>query len=365
VELFKNINGQQQESPIFVNAITVKGKGFTPAEKNPGAFHGVSTFDFETVEDPDVAPDESFSVEFGKSILKLAYINKKICTITAAMKYGTGLQFFHKKLPDRFFDVGMAEQHAVTFATGLAKGGMLPVVCIYSTFLQRAYDQIIHDVCLQNANVLFVIDRAGLVPNDGETHQGIYDVAFLSQHSNLRIVCPSNYAELSYWLGQFTDVNNVGPRAIRLPRGKEKEVLAKLSVTKNEFDVIKNGSKTKTAIISYGAMVEEAILAQNALGDKKINVDVIKLNIINPLPCGFIDTVVGYKNVVFLEDSIENGSVAQKTAVKLLHENFGGKYIIKAMPTRGIDHATVEELRVQNGLDCESICKLIESGEKF
>ena len=178
-EMFTNL--RDQYAPVFVHAVTVKGKGFKPAEENPGEFHGVSSFDPSHLTDPDVAPDASFSTHFGNELVELAKENKELCAITAAMKYGTGLQFFYRRFPERFFDVGMAEQHAVTFAAGLASQGLLPVVSIYSTFLQRAYDQIIHDVKLMNLNLLFAVDRAGLVPGDGETHQGIYDPAFFSQ----------------------------------------------------------------------------------------------------------------------------------------------------------------------------------------
>ena len=169
---------QEQSAPLFVHVLTIKGKGFTPAEQNPGEFHGVSAFDVNHLTDPDVAPDSSFSTVFGQQLAQLAGQDERICAITAAMKYGTGLQYFYKQHKSRFFDVGMAEQHAVTFAAGLAANGMRPVVSIYSTFLQRGYDQIIHDVNLQRLSVLFAVDRAGLVPGDGETHQGIYAVSY-------------------------------------------------------------------------------------------------------------------------------------------------------------------------------------------
>lgn len=161
----------QRPGPHFLHVVTKKGKGYQPAEMNPGNYHGVSAFDPDGMPDPEVAPKESFSTTFGQALAREAAQNSRICAITAAMKYGTGLQFFAHEHPERFFDVGMAEQHAVTFAAGLASQGMLPVVCIYSTFLQRSYDQILHDVNLLQENVVFAIDRAGFVPADGETHQ--------------------------------------------------------------------------------------------------------------------------------------------------------------------------------------------------
>ena len=180
-----------RSGPLFLHVVTTKGKGYPPAEQNPGEFHGVSAGSQGYVPDPEVAAPASFSTVFGKALCEAASADKKICAITAAMKYGTGLQFFGHAYRDRFFDVGMAEQHAVTFAAGLASQGMTPVAAIYSTFLQRAYDQILHDVCLLRVKVIFAIDRAGLVPADGETHQGIYDPAFLSE-AGIPIYSPSN-----------------------------------------------------------------------------------------------------------------------------------------------------------------------------
>ncbi len=352
---------EAQERPLFINCLTVKGKGFTPAENNPGAFHGVSTFNVESVQDPDATLDESFSVEFGKHLVEIAKGNKKICAITAAMKYGTGLQFFYKRFKNRFFDVGMAEQHAVTFAAGLAKEGLKPVVCLYSTFLQRSYDQLIHDVCLQNLDVLFAIDRAGLVPGDGCTHQGIYDVAFLSQQPNLTIVSPSNFAELKFWLDELTSEKHVGTKAIRYPRGKESEVLKQLPLTKNTFDIY--GEDKKTAIISYGAEIEQVLVAQKDLASKGINVDVIKLTVVNPLPNNFINSLLQYEKLVFIEEGIEQGSVAQHTATALLKSGYKGVFDMRALPTQGIDHATIDQLKKQNGIDAKSIVNLIECGE--
>ena len=197
-------NLQKQTAPLFIHVVTVKGKGFKPAEENPGEFHGVSAFDPEHVLDPDLAPSASFSTEFGQKLVELGKTHENLCAITAAMKYGTGLQFFYREFPKRFFDVGMAEQHAVTFAAGLASQGMLPVVGIYSTFLQRSYDQLIHDVKLMELPVILAVDRAGLVPGDGETHQGIHDVPFLSE-IGIPTICPCNYAELRYWLQKLVE----------------------------------------------------------------------------------------------------------------------------------------------------------------
>ena len=193
-----NLRGEQY-APVFLHVVTKKGRGLKPAEENPGEFHAVSSIDLNHLTDPELSPKDSFSSTFGCALADLGDDEPRLCGITAAMKYGTGLNFFKHRHPGRFFDVGMAEEHAVTFAAGLASQGLLPVVAIYSTFFQRAYDQIIHDVNLMQLDVLFAVDRAGLVPGDGATHQGIYDVAFFS-NVNIPIFAPANYAELRYWL---------------------------------------------------------------------------------------------------------------------------------------------------------------------
>ena len=190
-----NLRGEQY-APVFLHVVTKKGRGLKPAEENPGEFHAVSSIDLNHLTDPELSPKDSFSSTFGCALADLGDDEPRLCGITAAMKYGTGLNFFKHRHPGRFFDVGMAEEHAVTFAAGLASQGLLPVVAIYSTFFQRAYDQIIHDVNLMQLDVLFAVDRAGLVPGDGATHQGIYDVAFFS-NVNIPIFAPANYAVLA------------------------------------------------------------------------------------------------------------------------------------------------------------------------
>ncbi|MEG2929699.1 MAG: 1-deoxy-D-xylulose-5-phosphate synthase, partial [Oscillospiraceae bacterium] len=269
------------DGSVFIHAVTVKGKGFTPAEENPGAFHGVGSFNADSVTDPDVAPSDSFSTVFGRKLSDMANSNINLCAITAAMKYGTGLQFFYKEHRRRFFDVGMAEAHAVTFAAGLAKQGLQPVVCLYSTFMQRALDQFLHDVLLLKLNVLFAIDRAGLVPGDGETHQGIYDIGIFSNYDNIMIVCPTNYAELVYW--QEYLINNVtGPKVIRYARGGQEPQSVDYKCTFNEFDIV--GEDKNTAIVCYGRQFNQAVTAKRMLAEQGISVSIIKLNVVNPIP---------------------------------------------------------------------------------
>ncbi|MEG1103212.1 MAG: 1-deoxy-D-xylulose-5-phosphate synthase [Oscillospiraceae bacterium] len=345
--------------PLFIHAVTVKGKGFKPAEQNPGAFHGVSAFDADHVTDPDVAPEGSFSTVFGQKLVECADENGRICAITAAMKYGTGLQFFYKQYKERFFDVGMAEQHAVTFAAGLAKNGMLPVVSIYSTFLQRSYDQIIHDVNLQQLNVLFCIDRAGLVPGDGETHQGIYDAAFLSELDGFQIVSPCNYAELEYWLCELLSDKYTKPRAIRYPRGNETPILAQLGCTENEFDCVYKAEDAKLAVVTYGSESSQAVLAVRAAEANGKNADLYKLTVIHPLPNGIVDALLGYENIIFAEEGIATGGIAEQLCTALYMAGFKGKYRQINVPNLGVTHAKIPQLREMFGLDSKSLISLI------
>ena len=229
-------NLREQYAPIFLHVVTQKGKGLKPAEENPGEFHAVSSIDLRHLMDPELSPKDSFSTIFGSALAELGGEEPRLCAVTAAMKYGTGLNFFKHAHVDRFFDVGMAEEHAVSFAGGLASQGLLPVVAIYSTFFQRAYDQIIHDVNLMKLDVLFAVDRAGLVPGDGATHQGIYDTAFFSQ-IGIPLYAPANYAELRHWLRVLV-LQERGPRAIRYARGEEKPALAALGCSGALYDQI-------------------------------------------------------------------------------------------------------------------------------
>lgn len=348
-DLLRNI--QLREGPMIVHLETVKGKGFKPAEENPGAFHGVSAFDYLHMDDPDNAPHDSFSNTFGEKLAQLAQTRPQICAVTAAMKYGTGLQFFYKAYKERFFDVGMAEQHAMTFSAGLSSRGLLPVVAIYSTFLQRAYDQIIHDVMLQKLDVVLAIDRAGLVPGDGETHQGIYDAAFLGQIQSMVVLSPSNYAELEYWLEKLID-DYTGPRAIRYPRGGEDPVLAKLPCSGALFDQIYTAPNARVACVTYGREAKEVLPACQAAW-----ADGYKMLQINPIPMELVQTLLPYERILFAEEGIENGGVGQRLLCALAEKGYRGKFQIVAVPNLGIDHCSVDELLCDFGLDHESLCE--------
>lgn len=351
-------NLQKQTAPLFIHVVTVKGKGFKPAEENPGEFHGVSAFDPEHVLDPDIAPSASFSTEFGQQLVELGKTHENLCAITAAMKYGTGLQFFYREFPKRFFDVGMAEQHAVTFAAGLASQGMLPVVGIYSTFLQRSYDQLIHDVKLMELPVILAVDRAGLVPGDGETHQGIHDVPFLSE-IGIPTVCPCNYAELRYWLQKLVEEWS-GPRAIRYARGAEPAALAELGCTGQEFDRLLQQKGAQVALVSYGTLTEEVLKAEKILEQKGIACDVYKLTKLYPLPEGFANELADHSCILFAEDSIRRGGVGSYLAEDLLEIGWQGKYLYRAINRNCLPHGTVPQLRQVLGLTGEQLAEAVE-----
>ena len=351
-------NLQKQTAPLFIHVVTVKGKGFKPAEENPGEFHGVSAFDPEHVLDPDIAPSASFSTEFGQQLVELGKTHENLCAITAAMKYGTGLQFFYREFPKRFFDVGMAEQHAVTFAAGLASQGMLPVVGIYSTFLQRSYDQLIHDVKLMELPVILAVDRAGLVPGDGETHQGIHDVPFLSE-IGIPTVCPCNYAELRYWLQKLVE-DWSGPRAIRYARGAEPAALAELGCTGQEFDRLLQQKGAQVALVSYGTLTEEVLKAEKILAQKGIACDVYKLTKLYPLPEGFANELAAHSCILFAEDSIRRGGVGSYLAEDLLEIGWQGKYLYRAINRNCLPHGTVPQLRQVLGLTGEQLAEAVE-----
>lgn len=350
----------QRPGPHFLHIVTKKGKGYKPAEINPGNYHGVSAFDPDGMPDPEVAPKESFSTTFGHLLEREAAKNKRICAITAAMKYGTGLQFFAHSHPNRFFDVGMAEQHAVTFAAGLASQGMLPVVCIYSTFLQRSYDQIIHDVNLLKENVVFAIDRAGFVPADGETHQGIYDAAFLSQ-MGIPVYAPSNYEELQYWLHYLLQDTVSGPRAIRYPRGGESAKLAQYPCTKREYDFLRETPGAEVLLVSYADELEDLLDAAEQLNATSQDVDILKLVKLYPFTDKLIDTVLKYKIVLFAEECVATGGIGEHLACALQQKGWNGRFLHCAVHTACLPHATVPQIKQCTGLDATDLAQAVRA----
>ncbi len=350
IRILKNI--KDLEGPILLHTITTKGKGFAPAEENPGAYHGVGQFDLEDG-NPDISLADSFSNAFGQKLNKLAQKDSKICAITAAMKYGTGLQYFYKAHKERFFDVGIAEQHAVTFSAGLAKGGLKPVFAVYSTFLQRAFDQLSQDVSMDSLNVMLAIDRAGFVGEDGETHQGLFDVMMLGSLNGFRVASPCNYNELEYYLEKLLSVK--GPTAVRYPRGKEDERLKDYKVTTNDYDLICLNKKSKLLLVTYGREFAEVNEAAERLNKAGIACDVLKLNMILPLSKEAVTEAKKYDKVYFFEESARRGGLGEECSDVLYSFGYSGRYKLYAVNTPIVRQASVEEQLRENELDAETI----------
>ena len=332
--------------PCVVHVITVKGKGFAKAEESPTDYHGVSSFD---IEDGVGGSKQDFSHICGKKLLEMADEDPSICTVTAAMCKGTGLEAFAEKYPDRFFDVGIAEEYAVTFASGLAKGGAKPYFAVYSTFLQRAYDEIIHDTSIAKLPVRFLVDRAGIVGEDGETHQGVFDVAFLTTIPNVSVYSPASYSELLGCL-EMTK-NSETPVAIRYPRGCED---IKFNFYPNDFTVY--GAGGDVAVVSYGIISSNVVKAQKELAEKGMKVDFVKLNKVFPISDELASTLNGYKKIIVFEEGIRSGGIGEHisgvvdTKVRIVAIENG---FIGAMP--------IADARREAMLDTDSILKIIES----
>ena len=340
---------QSLKCPVLVHINTVKGKGYHPAEMLPSKFHGIAPFNKESGETFE-AHKKSFSDAFGEIICEMAEKDKKICAITAAMTDGTGLKNFAKKYPERFFDVGIAEEHALTFAAGLAAGGMKPVFAVYSTFLQRSFDQIIHDASINPLHMVLAIDRAGIVGGDGETHQGIFDVPMLTAIPGVTIYSPFNYAELDRVLKIAFAANGV--QAVRYPRDSEKSVSPKYTADYHDFDFFENGKDS--LIVTYGRLFAEACSAAEETG-----ASVLKLGKVFPIDAAAVEKAAAFKNVFFFEESVMNGSAAEHFGTALHTTSFCGKYIIKCVDGF-VPHMNVSSAMKKYGLDCESMAAIIK-----
>ena len=338
------------EAPVVLHISTVKGKGYEFAEKNPSVYHGISKFNVETGEYAEGLAN--FSNEFGKKLCELAKNDNKICAITAAMSLGTGLKEFSQKYSDRFYDVGIAEQHAVTFASGLAKGGMTPVFAVYSTFLQRAYDQLVHDGTLQKQKVIIGLDRAGFVGEDGVTHQGVLDVSFLNSIPDVTVYSPFTYERLG------CDLENASKNAdnltvIRYPRGSEPTLPNDFKSSDSDYDYIENGKEI--LVVTYGRVSAEVLNAVSALKERGIEVSVLILNKIKPIDIFAVKLASTYKNVLFFEESVKSGSIGQSFADLLFEQNYKNKFNHIAVEDEFVPHASVNSLLKKYSLDCESI----------
>lgn len=337
-------------APVLLHISTVKGKGYDFAEKSPSTYHGISKFNVETGE--PVSSGANFSSVFGDELCALADENDKVCAITAAMALGTGLKDFSYKYSDRFYDVGIAEEHAVTFASGLAKGGMIPVVALYSTFLQRAYDQLVHDGTLQEQKVIIGVDRAGFVGEDGVTHQGLLDVSLINSIPNATMYSPFTFEVLRKDL--INAVNNASNLTIiRYPRGGEIKIPNTYVITDSEFDYFDNNSSK--LIVSYGRVTAEVINAVEQLKNKGINFSIISLNKIKPISDEVYDIALKYSEIYFYEESVRSGSIGQSFADILCERCYNGRYEHIAVNDSFVAHATVKSLLKKYNLDTESI----------
>ncbi len=340
------------DAPVLLHISTVKGKGYDFAEKSPSTYHGISKFNIETGEPK--SSGANFSSEFGDELCLLASENNKVCAITAAMALGTGLKDFSEKYSERFYDVGIAEQHAVTFASGLAKGGMIPVVALYSTFLQRAYDQLVHDGTLQEQKLIIGVDRAGFVGEDGVTHQGILDVPFLNSVPNITIYSPFTFNVLRKDLRNAID-NAINLTIIRYPRGGEITIPSNYSITNNDFDYFDNNSKK--LIVTYGRITAEVINAVEILKENGVNISILSLNKIKPICDDVYDITLKYVEVYFYEETIRSGSIGQSFADALFEKNYNGVYEHIAVDDAFVPHAPVGSLMKKYKLDRDSIIK--------
>ncbi|HKM33147.1 MAG TPA: 1-deoxy-D-xylulose-5-phosphate synthase [Lachnospiraceae bacterium] len=344
---------------VMIHMITEKGKDYAPAERHPARFHATVPFEIESGLPKDTRNAANYTDIFSTVMCKLGQRDEKVVAITAAMPDGTGLKRFRNMYPDRFFDVGIAEEHAVTFAAGLATGGLKPVVAIYSSFLQRAYDQILHDVCLQNLPVIFAIDRAGLVGADGETHQGIFDLSFLSSIPGMHIMAPKNKWELSDML-KFA-VGFEGPIAIRYPRGDAydglKEYRAPIEFGKSE-SIYREG---RVALLAVGSMVKTAEEVRKLLKEKNIECGLVNARFVKPVDAAMLVEAAGrYELLVTMEENVASGGFGERVRTFLNTNDLALKQLAVTIPDAYVEHGNVDLLKKELKIDADSIAEQIQ-----
>lgn len=345
---------KEYKKPVFIHVITKKGKGYSKAEERPDIFHGIGPFDMDTGIPIKTSDKPSYSKVFGNKLTKMADEDDRIVAISAAMIDGTGLDSFKEKHPDKIFDVGIAEGHAVTFAAGLAKAGLKPYFAVYSTFLQRAYDEIIEDVCLQNLPVVFCIDRAGIVGADGETHHGIFDLSYLRHIPNMTIMAPKDGAELEAML-EFSKTID-GPCAIRYPRGSAADISKPNKITLGKSHQLKRG--TDVEIWSVGTMADKVIKAAEILKEKGISASIINTEFVKPLDTDRLKkSAEKYPLIVTVEDNIVSGGIGE--GIKDIVSLKDVKVISIGWPDDFIEHGTSDELYAKHGMDPRSIAERI------
>ncbi len=343
---------------VLIHVITKKGKGFLPAERHPARFHGAEPFDVKTGLPIHNRTKSNYTDVFSTVMCKLGARRDDVCAITAAMPDGTGLKRFANMYPDRFFDVGIAEEHAVTFAAGLAAGGMRPIVAIYSSFLQRAYDQIVHDVCIQNLPVIFAIDRAGLVGSDGETHQGLFDLSFLSSIPNMTLMAPKNKWELSDML-KFA-LTMVSPVAIRYPRGLAYDGLEdfRAPVEYGKGEVLYE--EEDIALFAIGSMVKTAEAVRHDLKERGFSCSLVNARFVKPIDEALVTELAErHKLIVTLEENVKSGGFGEAVLDYVTLHELPVKVAVVALPDDYIEHGNVELLKKETGIDEESVLKRV------
>lgn len=338
--------------PVLLHVKTKKGKGYLPAEENPDAFHGVSPFDPLTGK-AKKASGENFSSVFGRTLDRLGQEDKRICAITAAMMSGTGLEHFQAACPERFFDVGIAEGCAVSMAAGMAKEGAIPVFAVYSTFLQRAYDMILHDVALDHLHVVLGVDRAGLVGEDGETHHGVFDVTYLDSVPGMTVLAPSSYAELERMLEQAV-LHMDGPVAVRYPRGGEGAYTADSGA---EASVVLRSGEDIT-LVGYGIQINDLLEAAQILSEKGVEAEIVKLNVLTPLKTDEVAASVKKTGALLVaEDCMAEGCIGQRLAAALEEQHVGARVCLINCGTQFIAHGALKYLKKERNLDGEGIAR--------
>ena len=349
---------------VLVHVMTQKGKGYEPAERHPARFHGAEPFDIETGVPKNKKSKANYTDVFSTVMIKLGQRNENVVAITAAMPDGTGLKRFRNVYPDRFFDVGIAEQHAVTFAAGLAAGGLIPIVAIYSSFLQRAYDQILHDVCIQNLPVVFAIDRAGIVGSDGETHQGIFDLSYLSSIPNMHIMAPKNKWELSDMM-KFA-VKFGAPIAVRYPRGEAYDGLAQhrepIVYGKSEMLF----EEDTIALMAVGSMVKTAVAVREHLKEMGYSVTLVNGRFVKPIDTEMIEQLSkNHELLVTMEENVESGGFGEKVRTYVDERKWEMGVLSICIPDEYVEHGNVDLLRKEIGIDADTIVnRIIEKMKK-
>ncbi|MBQ8998787.1 MAG: 1-deoxy-D-xylulose-5-phosphate synthase, partial [Clostridium sp.] len=353
LNIVKDYNG-----PVLLHVITKKGKGYRFAEEQPDKYHGVSKFDI--TQGVKSSNSISISQQIGKKLTSMASKDERIVAITAAMPSGTGLNIFEEQYPNRYYDVGIAEQHATTFAAGLAKSGMKPYFAVYSSFLQRAYDQLIHDVCITKKPVTFLIDRAGLVGNDGETHHGMFDLSYLNTVPNITVMAPKDSEELDLMLDLSLELNE--PVAIRYPRGNT-YYLNKGSyqpIKKGSFEIIDEGKET--VVLAIGTMVKHALKAKEILLKDNINPTIVNARFLKPIDEELLHSLLkSHKSVVTIEDNVKSGGFGSRINQFIIDNNYDNRIENISLPDEFIQHGDIDALYDIVGLSAIGIANKIKS----